>query len=412
VERGEVADVIAQGERVNNVKDAENVPILQADDYCALFKRQLFDEGIAFNEKMQGFSMLAQDFFLQILQKKYLCKLEKNCFVFTAKLKNYDFGKYDMYAFEKKWGESYNELIGFNQRILKAIEKSGAKKILHIGCLLGSIFFELAERDGAMKFYGISQNAVYMNIAANVAEKVYDDFAKFDLLLSEGEFDYIILESIPESCPDVKDLLKALRRSLKNSGEMIAVIPNAQFAGYIKKLVLDELPKSNLKEYDTWAERYFTKKQFSCLASEAGFSIMDIYGVAGQEEVDFIKSLQNVEHNETADIFFRLCRLIYVLYPERREIAFSLRKLEYDLDCEKSASFLAGDIKNGALSFRQLLFYLERYTVHKERCLYNLLAEWNKNAEYDLISRFGDAFLAYDALPNDLLVKTLERIVR
>ena len=129
--------------------------------------------------------------------------------------------------------------VGERTDILELLPK-GTKKILDIGCSIGSLAEQLKAEDPSREITGIEQDQEMAKAARNKMDRVISaDIEKIDLLeyLSLDYFDCIIFADVLEHLIDPWQVLKSITRFLKNDKVIIASIPNIRHYSSVGSLL-------------------------------------------------------------------------------------------------------------------------------------------------------------------------------
>jgi glycosyltransferase involved in cell wall biosynthesis/SAM-dependent methyltransferase len=175
-----------------------------------------------------------------------------------------------------------------------------AKCILEVGCAEGMTGNELKNRRDVF-VAGIENNKA----AAEMARKVLDDVIVgdiecMDLPYSPSVFDCIIFADVLEHLLNPLDVLKKMRKLLKNDGTVIISIPNVQFYGVVNQLIEGNWTYQKEGILDETHLRFFTFKEIEKLVKKAGLSIQKIEETLDPQYEKFLNE------NHTALKFGRL----------------------------------------------------------------------------------------------------------
>ncbi len=159
---------------------------------------------------------------------------------------------------------------------VEAIIPKEALRILDVGCGEGIVGRRLLER-GAGEVVGVEISPdVCERAEKNLTGVICGDIEEMDLRFSEGYFDCIILADILEHLKDPLSTLKKLRKSLSDSGVVVASIPNIRFYNIINMLVEGYRMYEDSGILDRTHLRFFTKKEMEVLFADAGFELTGI----------------------------------------------------------------------------------------------------------------------------------------
>lgn len=154
-----------------------------------------------------------------------------------------------------------------------------ARIILDIGCGEGD-FGELIKRQSNAEVWGIELSSQAAEKARVRLDRVYEGNIELDQFdLPEEYFDCIVFNDVLEHLWYPWDVLKQMRKLLKNHGYVLASIPNIRYLGQVKKLMLQ-----GDWDYEPWGIldrthlRFFTLKSVKKLFEQTGYTVMSIEG--------------------------------------------------------------------------------------------------------------------------------------
>ncbi|MBI4697841.1 MAG: methyltransferase domain-containing protein [Nitrospirae bacterium] len=161
---------------------------------------------------------------------------------------------------------------------LQVLVPEGPLKILDVGCGSGALGKSLLER-GASEVTGIELDRQACEEAGrNLSRVICGNIEEIELEFEEGYFDCMIFGDILEHLKDPLSTLQKLAKYLKDSGVVIASIPNIRFFGIMHMLAEGRWEYADSGILDRTHLRFFTKKEMERLFEDAGFEIsgMDV----------------------------------------------------------------------------------------------------------------------------------------
>ncbi len=176
-----------------------------------------------------------------------------------------------------------NIYTGDRRELLKYFSRD-YQKVLDVGCSGGNFGALLKSRHGS-SVTGIE----FSPEAARAAEKKLDRVLCVDVefpgsAFPEGPFDCIVFADVLEHLREPLQVLKTYAQYLKPKGVMIISVPNVRHISVVADLLfLDEWRYQDSGILDRTHLRFFTRKSFERLLSEAGLVV---------EKHDFILSLR------------------------------------------------------------------------------------------------------------------------
>ncbi len=158
----------------------------------------------------------------------------------------------------------------------------GARKILECGCGEGYTGAAIKKHTGA-EITGIEIHAP----SAKEAEKRLDKVINADLdslqpEFPENYFDLILFPDVLEHTKDPWAVLKKLKPFLKNSGQVIASIPNIRYLPALMKIISGKLEYEESGVLDISHLHFFTLHTIKKMFEDCGFKITDIQDKKGE----------------------------------------------------------------------------------------------------------------------------------
>ncbi len=152
--------------------------------------------------------------------------------------------------------------IGVRPDILQHIPVS-VKRLLDIGCSIGSLGAEVAKRSPGAQIYGIELDSDMAEIARQKLDKVYiEDMDKFSLTqeFAEEAFDCVVLADILEHLRDPWNTVNESIEILAWGGVIVACIPNVRHFDTLFNLVVrGRWPYRDRGIHDRTHLRFFTR---------------------------------------------------------------------------------------------------------------------------------------------------------
>lgn len=166
----------------------------------------------------------------------------------------------------------YKEVYDF---ILSRISKGKSLKILDIGCGDGSLLKEVINKGHDL--YGVDISEEQLKIAEKNGIKTQKLNVDSDLLpFSDEFFDTVICSEVIEHVLLPENILKEVRRTLKNGGQFILTTPNLASLGRRFLLLFNRNPfieSSPLEENAVGHLRYFVRGSLLDLVKRHGFKL-------------------------------------------------------------------------------------------------------------------------------------------
>jgi len=209
-----------------------------------------------------------------------------------------------------KEGDYYRQ----ERKDVEALIPKEARRILDVGCGEGILGKRLLEK-GVKEVVGVEiEQAVCEKARENLSMVVCGDIEKIDLPFEERYFDCIVFADILEHLKDPLSVVKKLKKHLKDSGVVVASIPNVRYYQVINMLVDGYWTYGDYGILDRTHLRFFTKKEILALFKNAGFEITTIAGNVDPKyytvcnstpaEISFGRiSLKDLSSEEIKDLF-------------------------------------------------------------------------------------------------------------
>lgn len=159
----------------------------------------------------------------------------------------------------------------------------GDHRILEIGCGAGSTLIKLRELRKAREIIGIELNSdVLLGNCSRFDAVLVGDGEEIEPAFEEGYFDYIIFADVLDHLVNPVAVLKRYSPYLKNTGYIIASIPNVKNYRILLDLVLyDKFEYADSGILDRSHLRFFTQREIHSLFRDAGLNIVSIRSMFG-----------------------------------------------------------------------------------------------------------------------------------
>lgn len=208
-----------------------------------------------------------------------------------------------------------SEYYSQSREDIESLIPLSVSRVLDIGCGEGILGKRLLER-GAKEVTGVEINSSACEKAArNISRVICGNIEELDLPFEDGYFDCIILGDVLEHLKDPAAVLVKLGRTLSDTGEVIASIPNIRYYGILNMLVEGYWSYADYGILDRTHLRFFTRKEMEGLFQKAGYELSGISSVnidpsynsvsdPGLSEVSFGRvTLKGLSPEEIRDLF-------------------------------------------------------------------------------------------------------------
>jgi SAM-dependent methyltransferase len=172
-------------------------------------------------------------------------------------------------------GEGYFSYVRWD--IISLIPK-GEHRILEVGCGTGNTLIKLRELQKAGEIVGIEINEETLQDNFNRLDAVLiGDVEEIEPTFEEDYFDYIIFADVLEHLVNPATVLKRYAPYLKETGYVVASIPNVKNYRVLLDLVLhDKFEYADGGILDRSHLRFFTRREIHNLFNQAGLDIVSI----------------------------------------------------------------------------------------------------------------------------------------
>lgn len=183
----------------------------------------------------------------------------------------------DLLKYENKPGGYYSvreEMLGF--------VPSGVSRVLDVGCGEGH-FGQLLKTKRGVEVWGVEISQAAAQLAKTRLDSVLvGDIAAVIKELDDNLFDCIIFNDVLEHFSNPWEVLTNINSKLKDSGYIVASIPNVRYFENIKSLLLKKKWKYvDAGILDITHLRFFTAKSIEEMFEMSGYRVVSIDGING-----------------------------------------------------------------------------------------------------------------------------------
>jgi SAM-dependent methyltransferase len=159
----------------------------------------------------------------------------------------------------------------------------GDHRILEVGCGTGNTLIKLRELKKAREIVGIELNYDILQGNRNRLDTILvGDVEEIEPAFEDGYFDYIIFADVLEHLVNPAAILERYSRYLKNTGNIIASIPNVKNYRVLLDLVLyDKFEYADAGILDRSHLRFFTRREMYRLFNQAGLGVVSVQSKFG-----------------------------------------------------------------------------------------------------------------------------------
>ncbi|GIO86605.1 hypothetical protein J25TS5_35370 [Paenibacillus faecis] len=257
--------------------------------YCLLVKRKVIDQIGLLDERFTPGNFEDDDFSFRMIEAGYHLVLCKNVFIhhygsvsFGAKNEKYmALLNSNRQKFVEKWGFEpggssliRNDII----QLLSPFDRNAVIRVLEIGCLCGGTLMGIKGKFKNAELHGIEENKAAAAMASNFANIKTANIEKKIPDYPANYFDYIILADTLEHLQDPWEVVKNLSGLLKESGKIVASIPNFMHYSILREVLYGRGIYKGPGVVDRSQLRLFTQKDIKAMFTNAGFLNLRLHG--------------------------------------------------------------------------------------------------------------------------------------
>lgn len=275
--------------------------------YCYLVKKEVLDKVGLLDERFTPGNYEDNDLSFRIVVEGYKLLLCSDCFIhhfgsvtFRNDLNNYNDNLVTNFnKMNEKWGFNIGYSANARGDMIERIREDKDKKInvLDIGCGAGGTLLEIKNRFKNAEVYGIEICEAPAKIAKGFANVITGSIEELELPYEEDFFDYIIFADVLEHLVNPWEVLKNIKKYLKNTGHILASIPNIMHVSELRRIIHGSFTYVDAGILDKTHLRFFTMHEIQKLFAEAEYNIDNLGGTAAilsKEEEEFINKLCSI----------------------------------------------------------------------------------------------------------------------
>ncbi len=175
---------------------------------------------------------------------------------------------------------SFNSSYIGSREDIVALVPASAKKILDLGCSVGSLGAQILNKYPYAIVHGVEFDTPMAEIARTKLDKVHNvNLDSFSLTaeFEESKFDCIVMADILEHLLDPWRVVQEAIQVCEEGGTIIACIPNVRHIDTIYNLIVKGVWPYRLRGiHDKTHLRFFTRKNIEELFSDPSLSLCDI----------------------------------------------------------------------------------------------------------------------------------------
>lgn len=385
--------------------------------FCMLIKREVIDKIGLLDEMFTPGNFEDDDYSLRIRLAGYRLILCKDTFIhhFGSVSFKQDNGRYAQLLAENrkkfiaKWGFDSTYSTSIRNEIIDLIDAPKGKEInvLEIGCACGGTLLKIKDLYKKANLHGIELNENAAKSAKLFANVIATDVENGELSYPENYFDYIILADVLEHLHEPWTVITQLKKYLRQSGQILASIPNIMHFTVIKNLLHGRWSYEDAGILDKTYLRFFTLSEIEKMFTGAGYSIKKTCStVLRQTEADtkFIEQLVSLSGNGQLYDQFKAYQYIIIankaeyIASERiladsaadidtqnlRQLTFVLRRIENDIHKSDNLDHLIKALANGSIKSDDILRVVKKDIIKKEELLQTIAVHCEKRDMFEV----------------------------
>jgi len=285
---------------------------LRLSGACLLVKREAlegvgrFDEGYTFS------TLWEHDFSFKLIASGWTLRYARDVFVhfaghappppLTENLRS------QLERFVSAWGfdPTYSSIQ--RSEVIALLDPHPADaplRVLELGCACGATLLEIKNRYPNAEIYGIELNEGAVAVGRHFAD-IRPMNAEMPLEYPERFFDYVITADVLEHLVDPWRVVANIRPHLKETGKVIASIPNIMHVSVIRGLLSGRFCYQDAGILDRTHLRFFTLTEIDSLFAGAGYGVRRYSATTvptTDEDLRLVKALKDLSVGNLSDQF-------------------------------------------------------------------------------------------------------------
>jgi len=182
---------------------------------------------------------------------------------------------------------------------IASLVSGSTERVLDVGCAAG-VTGEMLKKKGIREVVGIEIEESSYKEALRRLDKVFlGDVQKMTLPFDDGYFDCIIYADVLEHLPDPWSVVRGHKRLLKDTGYVIASIPNVRHYRVVKKLLSGKWEYEERGVLDAGHLRFFTLESIKKMFHDSGYRIETlVYKISASKIRKFLNNISGGRLNE------------------------------------------------------------------------------------------------------------------
>ncbi|MEG1142248.1 MAG: bifunctional glycosyltransferase/class I SAM-dependent methyltransferase, partial [Clostridia bacterium] len=372
--------------------------------YCYLIKKEVIDQVGLLDERFTPGNFEDDDFSFRTISKGYKLLLCKDTFIhhfqsvsFSAEQEKFiQVYSINRQKFYKKWGFNAEYSAGIRFDLINTINEDVDKEmnILEVGCGIGSSLLEIKNRYKNANIYGLEISEGAGNIVKHLCSTIIGNIEELELGYEDGFFDYIIFGDVLEHLRDPWKIVKEMKKYLKESGSILASIPNIMHISVIKDILNGRFPYAESGILDKTHLRFFTLAEIQNLFMLNDYEISEIRanGVyLSKEDEDSITKLCKLSSENLKQQYMAYQYIVKAKHKkdvskyesdDMIKFRFKLMRIDNNIDVEESLNYIFDMYEKYQNEFLEDLTYLINNNVINKEAVLNKIKDEALNRKY------------------------------
>jgi O-antigen biosynthesis protein len=279
---------------------------------CLLLRREALDAAGVFDEHYSLSTLLDADLSFRLIAAGWTLLFARHVFV-HAEARPHDALRSEEFRrqcdhFVATWG--FDPTYSSIQRsevvaLLDAHPPETPLRVLELGCACGATLLEIKNRYPNAELYGIEMNEGAVAIGRRFAD-IRSANAELPLDYPEQFFDYVITADVLEHLVDPWRVVANIRPHLKETGTVIASIPNIMHVSVMRDLLNGRFRYQDAGILDRTHLRFFTLSEIDSLFAGAGYGPRNYTATTvpiSDQDLALVDALKGLSTTDTSDQF-------------------------------------------------------------------------------------------------------------
>jgi GT2 family glycosyltransferase/SAM-dependent methyltransferase len=306
------AELAALAARVNSPDPDRWDRRLRLSCACLLLRREALHAAGVFDEQYSLSTLQDADLSFRLISSGWTLLYARDVFVHYAgrphdALRSEEFRR-QCDHFMAAWG--FDPTYSSIQRsevvaLLDSHPPETALRVLELGCACGATLLEIKNRYPNAELYGIEMNEGAAAIGQQFAD-IRSANAELPLDYPEQFFDYVITADVLEHLVDPWRVVANIRPHLKETGAVIASIPNIMHVSVMRDLLNGRFRYQDAGILDRTHLRFFTLNEIDGLFAGAGYGPRSYTATTvpiTDEDLVLVDALKELSTTNTSDQF-------------------------------------------------------------------------------------------------------------